>query len=1158
MNSMIIEKLVVAGVLSSTGRVDKEQLATYSLTHDILVVMYDVTEDEEIHTYVRAVINKWTFQDKAMGEQFLTFTLNSEVPVAWAIGDYCVFRGEIFSLNYIPSVTQKAGRAERLDSYVYENVKINSLQDELTRCQMLDVVLGDHSASEGTNYTGSAVFELFCGETSVVIEGTTVVRTPVATLADKILANLNRRYGDDVWHIYVNYTTTHTEDKKLLFNNQYVSQALAEVKNTFDINYCVKGRNIYIGYDMADITGDTSSDIFKFGYGKGYPVHDADGKGLFEIKKISDSQQQIVTRLRVLGSSKNLPYRYYNKHYPNLPQTLFPLTLQLPDTFLPEGYPTDLPSANTKWGHNNGRPSTLNAVLGPENDGYIDKGNDAAGQPEGIREATVRFDGSDGKIKEIYPTIEDVTYDELRAATGLKDIDGTETPSQSAFPVYGTDEKINRILAIGYDADGEMVDDANIGNGILSVGRDDEAQGTKETAEIATQIYMNISSWNEEEDYLYGDEEELFHVNNVVSGRYAFTPYASKEPYYWYNTTIEGLAPKVGFIIRVKQTTNAGSVTSTIAEYVSDWYSSDAWVKLPSIPDALFLDSAKVKEIKVTETSKVTVTFTPIIEKLEGIRDCNFIYGVTNKGTHHEYIPKYVWCTMDEIDSGNVPFHIYIKDMGFNLTAQFNGDTPKICMKSGLCIGREFQIGENIEEVEYEGKKGYKLTLTRDQDTSLNTYYPNTNYVLAANDAFVITGIDMPDAYVQAAELRLLVAATEWMSKNGSTHFHYQPSIDDVFLKRNYDNMVAAGTPEKSIYWRLYAGLKLSFYGIPNTPNDTTPEESVTIDSVTINMGDNLTRKVEIVLNDEPKQSTLQKVAASVDKITSTLQAGGSGMSTVTMENTVMRIGDNRYISKVYNDTADNDITFNGTISFSKRPQMLVGALFSQDSNGLYGADIDESGNIHSRKNIYANGGVAAGGIPDLPIVGGGGGGTITEIDINGTPLGDEDGVVNIPLATTGNDGAMSAADKTKLNGIETGAEKNKIDAIKVNGVTQTPVNREVNITIPDVPDVVAYNDLDDSEEEDLTKVASAKSVAILKGDIGINDLDEFSTSKSYYRGDVCKVTDGMGVARGYRFEQNKAAGAWDGTKVVRLTYKTLAQPCHILESDLLSMLTMN
>jgi hypothetical protein len=74
--------------------------------------------------------------------------------------------------------------------------------------------------------------------------------------------------------------------------------------------------------------------------------------------------------------------------------------------------------------------------------------------------------------------------------------------------------------------------------------------------------------------------------------------------------------------------------------------------------------------------------------------------------------------------------------------------------------------------------------------------------------------------------------------------------------------------------------------------------------------------------------------------------------------------------------------------------------------------------------------------------------------------------------------------------------------------------------------DVVAYNNLDDSEEEDLTKVASAKSVAILKGDIGINDLDEFSTSKSYYRGDVCKVTDVMGVARGYRFEQNKAAGA--------------------------------
>lgn len=52
----------------------------------------------------------------------------------------------------------------------------------------------------------------------------------------------------------------------------------------------------------------------------------------------------------------------------------------------------------------------------------------------------------------------------------------------------------------------------------------------------------------------------------------------------------------------------------------------------------------------------------------------------------------------------------------------------------------------------------------------------------------------------------------------------------------------------------------------------------------------------------------------------------------------------------------------------------------------------------------------------------------------------------NLPSATTSTQGAMSSSDKTKLNGIESGAEVNTIETVKVEGTALVPSNREVNI----------------------------------------------------------------------------------------------------------------
>ena len=241
-------------------------------------------------TKQRAVVNKWKFQDSMMGEQYIMFNITSETPIAWAIGDYCVFRGETFTLNYVPSVTQKARIKERQDSFTYENVKFESQQEELTRCIMLDITptTGDYIAALGTNYTGSSRFNLFCGETTA--NGSTL--TAVCALAAKIQANLDRMFPTNGWKILVDTKTTyidgsgipvlvtHTDDKMLSFDNTTVAQALAEVHNTFDLDYCVRGRTIYIGYNLKNLTSDNDDETFAFGYGKGYPTRDDSGKAL--------------------------------------------------------------------------------------------------------------------------------------------------------------------------------------------------------------------------------------------------------------------------------------------------------------------------------------------------------------------------------------------------------------------------------------------------------------------------------------------------------------------------------------------------------------------------------------------------------------------------------------------------------------------------------------------------------------------------------------------------------------------------------------------------------------------------------------------------------------------------------------------------------------
>lgn len=98
--------------------------------------------------------------------------------------------------------------------------------------------------------------------------------------------------------------------------------------------------------------------------------------------------------------------------------------------------------------------------------------------------------------------------------------------------------------------------------------------------------------------------------------------------------------------------------------------------------------------------------------------------------------------------------------------------------------------------------------------------------------------------------------------------------------------------------------------------------------------------------------------------------------------------------------------------------------------------------------------------------------------------------------------------------------------------------------------DAVAYDELDVSEAEDLTKVASSYAVAHIKADIGIDNLDAFSEERSYRRGETCRY---RGLP--FRFIADKSAGPWQLAYTEQVTYRQLLEPIGLLHADIDNLL---
>ena len=740
------------------------------------------------------------YSDFWMGECFLTINFKHEVPINFQIGDYIVYRGERFELNYEPGKDKQARPDTYGEGFVYDSVKFNALQDELARAEFLDVVLNDNEL----HYTALPKFPFY-------------VQT-LDDLLDRIQANLDEQIGAGLWKIYsrnkersvqrgalesewLSVYGEKTDDNviesmSITVDSQTCWQALALVNEKWDINFIVRGRNIYVG-----TTGIQANHIFKYGL----------GNGLYEIVQNADSDQSVVTRLRAYGSEKNLPSHYYAdlgvKYVANITKVVAATThveLEL-----------DIDYIETYF--KNQRKYIVSVESGEQSGGWVLK---------------VTFDFKTeitGYVTQAYGSKKCRFYSELK---------GTQTDTGDEE----SKEKLDAFIAQVKAGNTKMY---------ITSGLNKKAVPSS-MKEYAKNLPNNMS------------------INRLMLPGF---PHVSLSDFY-------------------------NSLTNEEKKYVNP---TGRQHKFSTDPHRPYIDSINIEQIGLRSASQFfetddktngVIEIYPTIEEME-------IGGVR----------------VDEIDEGVAPdddgrfgdnetvknVDIYLKKaIDFDIN-DLKDDDFSISMKDGMCGGRTFKVASSAK---IDGR--WRLTIERVKDDALELWFPYKDYPIKNGDHFVLTGITLPDSYVNAASLKLLKYAIAFIDKNDYTRYVYQPKVDEIFMARQHDLAEKDTTGViKSLHDTLKAGDLMEF-----EDTDLRIGGVISIDQLTIKEEDGKIPTYDITLREDKEVGTIQKIQQQISSLQSGNGGTGAGLTTTQVKNQVATEGSKHFISKVNDDTAKGTITW--------------------------------------------------------------------------------------------------------------------------------------------------------------------------------------------------------------------------------------------------------
>ena len=644
----------------------------------------------------------------------------------------------------------------------------------------------------------------------------------VKDFAGRLQANINRLHTG--WKVSVEgYDDSTNPNYDTLHEYSNISISNIKCSDSLSIPYETWGITYVF---MVDAEGNNCI-VFNHALDSTSAKRYGEGNGLYTLTKRMSTEKPVVNRLRAYGSTDNLPARYYN-NLDGIDEGIY-----LPNLMIPR----------SEWKNQN---DPITAYIDSTD---IDE-NDTSMSRYGVREKSIYFDGSNDTEK-IEPTIKGVTAGMIRAAKEEMG-DTSNVPSATIYP---DDERIDKVVEAesiadkGVESDGEVYMDS-IGFNV-SKGEDRTVVGTKngldpiiedlETSmEISTPATYKVISSNPTPFCRFNTGVGIV-VDSAILNVYTVD-----------EDGVKNLCDSVKIYSEVISGVNPDGGRYAYRDFYfarSNGKDSPLYIKVPYKGVLLFqynIVAGGADSVSLTMSAvSLTASTGPII--------------LQNK------------------------FWVRIKQIGFDINSYPSTEEAKLVVNSGGCAGRSFNIVKNSTQFD-EATGTWKFECFRSQDESLSQLFPNSIYKISEDDEFVLTGLEMPDLYVQMASQKLYDEAVKWLWK-------HKDGLEVFSL--DIDNKVAYLDSVK-----IKEGMLLPLCDRNlNVGSEAENEEGETvitydyriIDSVTIEIGEEPVPVITAVLREEKEESTFRLLNKKVSEITARTTQNAVRMQVVRITEEVVR-----------------------------------------------------------------------------------------------------------------------------------------------------------------------------------------------------------------------------------------------------------------------------
>ena len=749
------------------------------------------------------------------------------------------------------------------------------------------------------------------------------------------IAEFASRLSDSMAYAGLDYTAVVDEDittehKLVSFENKFISEALQEAFNIFEVPYYFVGKVIHFGYTSNAITT---------------PVEYGADEALMTIQK-NNANYRVVTRCSGTGSEDNIPY-----YYPNLS---------------PKGDIAAVASAGNFSVQVVNAEAFSNKVSPSDEIRYkaaaFDKEYLSAEYPIFFGQDLTHIQNrlitdTNNPLKAYVMTISNVnSYWQKGSCTAIQSINVT-----SAGVITIKAEMTSVYFRAGKYMEGKPLDIIDVPTSIQTFRLAVRSKGGDITPlpyeyfdaeQLKSGVSVNIETTGE----YYVEFQMVFDDSRKVTSFDAIQYYAyptvsleveSASGGWLLNGEIASLS-SLGLVVSGNPK-NGDRITQTVGRYIQPsktlmppifretrgaerFYNAISGIyPTPEIPSE-FYDFAN--EYTEGDPREQVVSFENIKPTIKGMTNASgqpidkfleFAWDADDNDDFdpetNEYYHKYFFAKLPKFDG---PY-------GFNLfdSANENGEMA-FSMTSGVCGGCEFSIGvgsesqKNIVQVDANGnlerdsKGNVKLGVAQDRqnDTIHNEVWialkkeENTYPVLmpslsrglvpTSNDTFVILHINLPQAYITAAEHRLYEEIIKYMKLNNDEKFTFTIGFSRIFFAQNPAFLAQLNENARLLvrYKEREYTFYISSFKYAMNAGDVLPNISVELVEELTTTGNSLQQRIDAVKQD---------ILASV---------GGAD---------VLKTGLKYFLRKDTEDSANEKLTF------------LKGAKFGKYSSGPLG-----------------------------------------------------------------------------------------------------------------------------------------------------------------------------------------------------------------------------